>query len=178
MDAESKVSAAASATYPLRLYKKEKLCSVIAIGQLFGASGGGDTDFYSPRAALVYPLRLVWRLSPGRKSDAPVQFLISVPKKRLRHAVDRVQMRRRIREAYRLRRAALMLPAGARVDVVFIYVGKGPEPYAKVDRAMERLLRKLGAEVQEAVTKTAGAAVTETRTETGACADNNDSLNL
>lgn len=33
----------------------------------------------------------------------PVQFMITVPKKKRRHAVDRVLMRRRIREAFRLR---------------------------------------------------------------------------
>lgn len=32
----------------------------------------------------------------------PVQFMITVPKKKRRHAVDRVLMRRRIREAFRL----------------------------------------------------------------------------
>lgn len=32
----------------------------------------------------------------------PVQFMITVPKKKRHHAVDRVLMRRRIREAFRL----------------------------------------------------------------------------
>ena len=32
----------------------------------------------------------------------PVQMMITVPKKKRRHAVDRVLMRRRIREAFRL----------------------------------------------------------------------------
>ena len=32
----------------------------------------------------------------------PVQFMVTVPKKKRRHAVDRVLMRRRIREAFRL----------------------------------------------------------------------------
>lgn len=32
----------------------------------------------------------------------PIQFMITVPKKKRRHAVDRVLMRRRIREAFRL----------------------------------------------------------------------------
>ena len=32
----------------------------------------------------------------------PMQFMITVPKKKRRHAVDRVLMRRRIREAFRL----------------------------------------------------------------------------
>lgn len=87
---------------------------------------------------------MVWRISPGRRSDAPVQFLVSVPKKRLRHAVDRVLMRRRIREAYRLQRQNLPVPDGLMVDVAFMYVGKGLEPYALVERAMKKLLGRLG----------------------------------
>lgn len=125
----------------LRLYKKEKLCSVVAIGQMFGAGDAAGIN-----AALTYPLRMVWRRSPGRRSDAPVQFLVSVPKKRLRHAVDRVLMRRRIREAYRLHRLDMELPADVRLDVVFIYVGTGIEPYIRVEKAMKRLLAKLADE--------------------------------
>jgi ribonuclease P protein component len=120
-----------------RLYKKEKLCSVIAIGQLFD---GSDADCHS---ALAYPLRVVWRENSRRSSDAPIQFLISVPKKKLRHAVDRVQMRRRVREAYRLNRHAHPLANERKVDVAFIYVGKTLEPYAKVEKAMHRLLSKI-----------------------------------
>ena len=40
---------------------------------------------------------------------APLQMLVTVPKKKRRHAVDRVLMRRRIREAYRLGRSARSL---------------------------------------------------------------------
>jgi ribonuclease P protein component len=126
-----------TASQGYRLYKKEKLCSVIAIEQLFGGNGADC------HAALAYPLRAVWRENPRRSSDAPVQFLISIPKKKLRHAVDRVQMRRRVREAYRLNRHAYPLADGKRIDVAFIYVAKNLEPYAKVESAIHRLLKKI-----------------------------------
>lgn len=120
----------------LRLYKKEKLCSAVAIEQLFGPGGA---DF----ARLVYPLRAVARRNPRRSSDAPVAFMISVPKKRLRHAVDRVAMRRRIREAYRLNHRNINLEDGIRLDVGFVYVANGLVPYADIERAMLRLLQGL-----------------------------------
>lgn len=105
----------------------------MAIDTLFGRSA----DSHS---ALAFPLRAVWRSNPGRRSDAPVQFMISVPKKRLRHAVDRVTMRRRIREAYRLLRDQHPMPEGSRTDLAFVYVDSRLQPYAKVAAAMERLL--------------------------------------
>ncbi len=125
----------------LRLYKKEKLCSEIAIDALFSrrVSCVGATG-----AALSYPLRIVWRRNNGRPRGAEFQFLISVPKKKLRHAVDRVTMRRRIREAYRLNRD--LLPpeeAGRRVDMAFVYVADSLQPYAAVERSVRKLIKRM-----------------------------------
>ena len=122
--------------HSLRLYKKEKLCSFVAIDQLFSRDG---IDF----SQLCYPLRAVARRNQRRSSDAPVQFLVSVPKKRLRHAVDRVKMRRRIREAYRLAHHDYALESGIRLDLGFIYVANELTDYARISRAMNRLLQRL-----------------------------------
>lgn len=117
----------------LRLPKSERLCSTTAIDALF-ASGKGT---------LAYPLRLV-SAPAASKNGAPTgnRFVIVVPKKRLRHAVDRVLMRRRIREAYRLNRLA---PDGATapLDLAFIYVANTPLDYQRVEAAMKRLLAAL-----------------------------------
>lgn len=135
----------------LRLYKSEKLCSTRAIDRLFacrpGMSADNHTDAWGEvRVALCYPLRMIYGTNYGKKG-APIQFLISVPKKRLRKAVDRVTMRRRIRECYRLVRGPVekiqyddTLP---RLDVVFIYVGSKKEDSARVRKAMSRLLGML-----------------------------------
>lgn len=122
----------------LRLYKKEKLCSTVAIEQLFSRSA-------AVRSTLVYPLRAVWRHNPKRHSDASVAFVISVPKKRLRHAVDRVAMRRRIREAYRLCRPAFPMPQIARIDLAFVFVANDLMPYKNIDRAVNRIMTEVAA---------------------------------
>ena len=118
------------------LYKKQKLCSATAIDMLFG-SGGAEFS------RLAYPLRAVARRNDGRRSDSPVAFLISVPKKRLHHAVARVKMRRRIREAFRLNHQRFTLPEGCRVDLAFIYVGNKLMHYQATERAMCRILEAL-----------------------------------
>ncbi len=69
-----------------------------------------------------------------------MQFLISVPKKKLRHAVDRVKMRRRIREAFRLHRHEYALPEGIRADIAFVYVASDLVDYGRTERAVCRLL--------------------------------------
>lgn len=117
-----------------RLYKIEKLRSEIAIGQLF------DRSNPAAQSVMAYPLRAVWTVNLSRlaametsseisrRKVAPCpQFLVSIPKKKLRHAVDRVQMRRRVREAYRLNRH--LIPKDIPLDIAFIYVATEVLPY-------------------------------------------------
>lgn len=119
----------------MRLYKKEKLCSEIAIAQLFDRHDG------LTHSALAFPLRAVWRENITRAVTCP-RFLISIPKKRLHHAVDRVKMRRRVREAYRLNHADL-LEANHPWDIAFVYVADSLTDYDKVEKAMKRLLQTI-----------------------------------
>ena len=117
-----------------RLYKIEKLCSETAIAKLFRHDGEGV------KSALCYPLRAAWMLSDRREVSCP-RFLVSIPKKRLRHAVDRVRMRRVVREAYRLNRS--LLPVDTPLDIAFIYVASERLPYSRVEAALKRLLSRI-----------------------------------
>lgn len=99
------------------------------------------------KSAIVYPLRAVWRYNNVRTTDTPIQFLISIPKKRLHHAVDRVMMRRRIREAYRLNRLNYILAGYTRkTDVAFIYIANKLKDYTDIEKAMLCLLQKITAD--------------------------------
>ncbi len=120
-----------------RLYKKEKLCSNAAIDLLFSpvASKTGENN-----SIMAYPWRAVWRINDKRSGEC-TQFLITVPKKRLRRAVDRVKMRRRLREAYRLTKD--ILPSDAAVDIAFIYVADNVTPYSPTRRAVKKILSRI-----------------------------------
>lgn len=119
-----------------RLYKREKLCSVTAIDTLFDRTGGSV-------AFTSYPLRVVWRNNGNRKSG--MQFMISVPKKRLRHAVDRVAVRRRVREAYRLGRGVLGDVVDMPLDIAFVYLADKVLPSPVIHAAMRKALEKVRA---------------------------------
>lgn len=118
----------------LRLYKAEKLCSRTAVETLF-AQGKGR---------IAYPLRAVYRVRPAGHPAIDAQFLITIPKKRLRHAVDRVRMRRRVREAYRLHRRQLLHPVLEQtqlaVDIAFVYLDNALAPYGTIENKMQQLL--------------------------------------
>lgn len=125
----------------LRLYKREKLCSVKDIDLLFDRS--------QAESVTAYPLRVVWRVDE-RRENPKARFLITVPKKRLRHAVDRVLMRRRIRESYRLNRHHLeAMPTGRPIDMAFIYVSDSVKPYPRIESAMIKALKKICQQVAD-----------------------------
>ena len=118
-----------------KLKKEEKLCSRTAVDRLF--SDG--------KSLMAFPLRAAYRLRP--RGEHPVQFLISIPKKRIRKAVGRVTLRRRVREAYRLNRRELLQgpleQAGWGVDIAFVYLDSNPAPYSVIDEKMRSLLSRI-----------------------------------
>lgn len=121
-----------------RLYKRDKLCSTAAIDRLFAPPAAGT----HPLRAIAYPLRAVWAPHPGRNGD-PLQFLVSVPKRRLRHAVDRVRVRRQVREAYRHLRPLVTALPDAPVDIAFVYIADKPTDTQRIQHAVHTLLDKI-----------------------------------
>lgn len=123
------------------LNKDEKLCSRIAVDRLFGEG----------KSLMAFPLRAAYRLRP--RGEHPVQFLISIPKKRIRKAVMRVTLRRRVREAYRLSRQELLLEPlkqmGWGVDIAFVYLDSSLAPYSVIDEKMTSLLTRIVRAAQE-----------------------------
>ena len=118
-----------------KLNKDEKLCSRTAVNLLFDEG----------KSLMAFPLRAAYRLRP--QGEHPVQFLISIPKKRIRRAVQRVTLRRRVREAYRLSRRDLLQPAliesGWGVDIAFVYLDNTPAPYSVIQEKMTTLLQRI-----------------------------------
>lgn len=121
----------------LGLGKKNKLCSVIAIDALFSRADGVQSCF-------SYPIKIMWRVNPARKADPDTpKFFISVPKRRFKHAVDRVKMRRRIRESYRLLRPSVMGDLSQPVDMAIICVADKIVDSHTIKSSLSRLLTKI-----------------------------------
>ena len=132
----------------LRLPKSERLRHRTLVNRLFEKGEG----------VYAYPLRLVYSVMSDEevrglfKTALPsdidkVQFMITVPKKKQRRAVNRVLVRRRIREAYRLTRLplkeALMADGSKYLSMAFIYQSDKIYDYKDLEPKMERLLNKL-----------------------------------
>ena len=79
--------------------KNERLCSLKLTEKLF--NGGGS------HSMVAFPIRLVYTETAPIDGNAPVSLLISVPKKRFKHAVKRNRVKRQLREAFRLHKSTL-----------------------------------------------------------------------
>ena len=116
------------------LRKSERLNKKKAIEALFG---GGNLSF------AAYPFRAVFSVS--EREDVPARILISIPKHRLRHAVDRNRMKRLVREAYRLNKGILCEVSDrldCTVNIAFICISDRVATCREVQRSVCRLLQR------------------------------------
>lgn len=115
--------------------KRERLVSQKLIDLLFGGS----------RSLVAFPLRVVYYNKERACGDEPVQLLISVPKKRFRHAVDRNRVKRQIREAYRYHKAILYqaLPDDQQLLLSFVWLSDKHSPTAEVEQRVALLVRRI-----------------------------------
>lgn len=94
--------------------KEERITKKKTIDMLF--EGGA-------KSICIYPIRMVYTESD---ETSPVSILITVPKRKIKKAVDRNRIKRQIREAYRTQKQELLQVVEGnkrKLIVGFIYVG-------------------------------------------------------
>lgn len=114
-----------------------------------------DNLFIKGISFVAYPLRVVYLISsscsPVRVSvscaQVPVSVLISVPKKRIKSAVERNKIKRLIRESYRLNKHILTEINGEKdnrqIDIAFVYVKDELMGYLSIEKGMHKALTEL-----------------------------------
>jgi len=115
--------------------REERLKSRKAIGFLFqkGKSFG------------QYPLRLIYAPKEYRQGEAPVQFTVSVPKRKFPKAVHRNRIRRQVKESWRLNKHRLykkMEKEDSQYAFMLLYTAREPLPYRQIEGAMKGIIHR------------------------------------
>ena len=117
--------------------KEERIVSNLLIETLFEK---GNSQSLS-----AYPLRAVFLKTEQREGCAPVQLLISVPKKKFKHAGDRNRVKRQIREAYRKNKAILegTLGEGQMLLIAIIWLSDRHFATNEIEKRVVSLLKQM-----------------------------------
>lgn len=111
--------------------KKEKLKSKKLITQLF-KEGKSITRF---------PLKFIY-LPVSDQHTVSFRAGVSVPKRNFRRAVERIHLKRLMREAYRKNKYLVTENPSPSYALMFIYIGKKQEDFHKLSTVTGELLEK------------------------------------
>ena len=124
------------------LTKPERISKKLTIDSLFA----GENNSYA-----VFPLRIIFKVLDG-EGESPVSILVSVPKKRLHHAVDRNLMKRQVREAYRQNKQIVISKiegSGKHLVLAFVCIGDKTYDSDVIHRSVEKLLDKVSGNLSD-----------------------------
>jgi len=100
--------------------------------------------FESGRSFSLFPFRIFFLLIEP-VDNSSIKFLVSVPKKRFKKAVDRNLLKRRTRESFRGLKSQLIahIPAGKTILVAYIYTSDQILPFNLIQNKLNISLLRL-----------------------------------
>lgn len=124
-----------------RFPKAEHLCLRNDIDALFSAGA---------KALTAFPLRVVYR-EVKHKDGPKVKVLLSVPKRKLRHAVDRNRAKRQLRETYRLNKPTLVGALGEKqaLHLAFMWLSDKPVDTKVIEKKVINLLLRISEQLHQ-----------------------------
>lgn len=104
-----------------------------------------DELFAHGESKTIHPVRMVHRQNERHEGEAPLQLLVSVPKRRCRHAVQRNRIKRQLREAFRRNKhlADGIAPEGHKIEIALIWQSGKEKTTSEVEQCVCSLLRSL-----------------------------------
>jgi len=103
-----------------------------------------DRLFESGDSFIAFPLRIKYLELPS-DTAANSCMMVSVPKKRVKKAVARNRIKRRIREAYRLNKN---IPPDKRLHIAFLYIADEVLPYRNIENSVVKAFVKINNKIE------------------------------
>ena len=121
------------------LSKSDRLTNPVAISQIYDK--GKHLNYF--------PFKIVWLKEVG---GAGLKVVFSVPKRKFKRAVDRNQIKRKLRDTYRKHKHEVQKAVenkNTRVSLFLVYLGKDIPPSEIVDDKINVLLKRLTKEITD-----------------------------
>ena len=119
--------------------KKQKLCSETVIKEMFSSGKSFTTTNF----------RLVW-FEDNTENEITLKSIIVVPKKKIRLAVKRNVINRRMKEAYRLNKIEfenMLKRKKLKLSIAIIYQSRKIMYYKNVEEEIKLILERLSKEI-------------------------------
>ncbi|SDQ13479.1 ribonuclease P protein component [Flagellimonas zhangzhouensis] len=85
------------------------------------------------------PIKLIY-LNTNFSDESKIKVAVVAPKKKFKKAVDRIHVKRLMREAYRLNKPLIFNNIEGNFAFIFLYLGNTMPSFNEVDKAMKLLL--------------------------------------
>ena len=117
------------------------------IGERLKSAKKIQSLFVTGKSLFKFPVKLAYRVEiPDQGARAEIKAAFSVPKKRIKKAVDRNKVKRRMREAYRLNKMVLwdeVKNEEISVSLMWVYVSDEILEYSNIEKAIKDLIKQL-----------------------------------
>tara|TARA_R110002012_G_scaffold283090_2_gene473211 strand:- start:162975 stop:163376 length:402 start_codon:yes stop_codon:yes gene_type:complete len=101
-----------------------------------------DKLFTEGQSVSAYPLRMVYIETTPEDADTPIKTGVSVSKKQFKKAIDRMRIKRLMREAYRLNKTTYFNNMTTPYAFMILYIGSSKPTYNQAEQAMNKLFKK------------------------------------
>lgn len=100
-----------------------------------------DKLFIEGKSVSSYPIKLIY-LRAELQFDTPIQAGVTVPKKNFKSAVKRNNIKRLMRESYRLNKDIVFSNSQGSFAFLFLYLGKQTPDFQTIEKGTKAVLHK------------------------------------
>ena len=107
--------------------------------------------FNEGNSIVASPIRMVW-VQTENTEQSPLQFAVSVPKKKFKRAVDRNRLKRQMREVVRKNKSEikkLLSEKNKHCALMFVFTGKEKAEFKEIEEKIILILQRFVSKIEK-----------------------------